>query len=201
MRLDLWYLIHVFACSVCHYIASTKIKLFSRKSSDEEQDVNKDMSNVTNYIIDSKHEQKTDHLMRRPTIANLKAYHNKTKGQGEHINLEKQFLEKFSNIGQFIRFSWLSQSFPLDLDVEKDSKLAKRLSLKRRGTIHVLKQRQGSFIKQKTGVAFQDNKTSSIGSYVYNGFDSDLGDDLTDFSGSCSARNSVHFDVSGDTEF
>ena len=67
--------------------------------------MNKDMSNVTNYIIDSKHEQKTDHLMRRPTIANLKAYHNKTKGQGEHINLEKQFLEKFSNIGQPIRFS------------------------------------------------------------------------------------------------
>ena len=85
--------------------------------------------------------------------------------------------------------------------MEKDSKLAKRLSLKRRGTIHVLKQRQGSFIKQKAGVAFQDNKTSSIGSYAYNGFDSDLGDDLTDFSGSCSARNSVHFDVSGDTEF
>ena len=164
--------------------------------------MNKDMSDVTNYIIDSKQGHKTDHLMRRPTIANLKAYHNKTKGQGEHINLEKQFLEKFSNMGQFTldyRVSLIS--FLLDLDVEKDSKLAKRLSLKRRGTIHVLKQRQGSFIKQKSGVAFQDIKTSSIGSYAYNGFDSDLGDDLTDFSGSCSARNSVHFDVSGDTEF
>ena len=44
--------------------------------------------------------RKTDQLMRRPTIANLKDYHNKTKGQGENINLEKQFLEKFSNMGQ-----------------------------------------------------------------------------------------------------
>ena len=89
---------------VCHYIASTKLKLFSRKGSDKEQDVNTDMSNVTNYIIDSKQGQKTDQLMRRPTIANLKEYHNKTKGQGEHINLEKQFLEKFSNMGQLLRF-------------------------------------------------------------------------------------------------
>merc|ERR1711913_213104 len=71
--------------TLCHYIASTKLKLFSRKGSDKEQDVNTDMSNVTNYIIDSKQGQKTDQLMRRPTIANLKEYHNKTKGQGEHI--------------------------------------------------------------------------------------------------------------------
>ena len=89
---------------VCHYIASTKLRLFSKKGSDDEQDVNQDMSNVTNYIIDSKQGQKTDQLMRRPTIANLKDYHNKTKGQGEHINLEKQFLEKFSNMGQLLRF-------------------------------------------------------------------------------------------------
>ena len=57
-------------------------------------------------------------------------------------------------------------------------------------------------MKQRGSVAFQDFKGSE-GSYVYNGFDSDLGDDigddLTDFSGS--ARNSVHFDVAGDTEF
>ena len=74
--------------------------------------MNKDMSNVTNYIIDSKQGQKAD-LMRRPTIANLKEYHNKTKGQGEHINLEKQFLEKFSNMGQFKRFPCFLNSISL----------------------------------------------------------------------------------------
>ena len=39
--------------------------------------------------------------MRRPTIANLSAYHRRTKGKGEHIDLEKQFLEKFEQIGEF----------------------------------------------------------------------------------------------------
>ena len=85
-------------------------------------------------------------------------------------------------------------------DVDNDSKLAKQLSLKRRGTIHVLKERQGSYKKQRGSVSFKMDK-SMEGSYVYNGFDSDLGDDLTDFSGSVSARNSVHFEMSGDTEF
>ena len=84
--------------------------------------------------------------------------------------------------------------------MDNDSKLARKLSLKRRGTIHVLKQRQGSFKKQRGSVAFVEGKGSE-GSYVYNGFDSDLGDDMTDFSGSVSARNSVHFEMSGDTEF
>ena len=36
--------------------------------------------------------------MRRPTIANLSAYHKKTKGKGETIDLEKEFLEKFEKI-------------------------------------------------------------------------------------------------------
>merc|ERR1739848_689254 len=99
--------------TLCHYIASTKVRFFSRKGSDEEQNVNQDMSNVANYIIDSKQGPKADiNLMRRPTIANLKNYHMKTKGQGELINLEKQFLEKFSN-----------------MDMDNDGKLAKRLSL------------------------------------------------------------------------
>ena len=60
------------------------------------------MSNVANYIIDSKQgEKEKSNLMRRPTVANLKNYHMKTKGQGELINLEKQFLEKFSNMSEF----------------------------------------------------------------------------------------------------
>ena len=89
--------------SVCHYIASTKVRFFSRKGTDKQHDVNRDMSNVANYIIDSK-KKPDSNLLRRPTVANLKDYHSKTKGQGELINLEKQFLEKFSKMGEFLSF-------------------------------------------------------------------------------------------------
>ena len=85
--------------SVCHYIASTKVRFFSRKGKDDQHNVNQDMSNVANYIIDSK-KKPDSNLLRRPTVANLKNYHTKTKGQGELINLEKQFLEKFSNMSE-----------------------------------------------------------------------------------------------------
>lgn len=175
------------------------MRFFSRKGNDKQHDVNRDMSNVANYIIDSK-KKPDSNLLRRPTVANLKDYHSKTKGQGELINLEKQFLEKFSKMGEFLSFDRPWNMILLTSDVDNDSKLAKQLSLKRRGTIHVLKERQGSYKKQRGSVTFQLDK-SLEGSYVYNGFDSDLGDDLTDFSGSVSARNSVHFEMSGDTEF
>ena len=176
------------------------MRFFHRKGADKQHEVNQDMSNVANYIIESK-KTPDSNLIRRPTVANLKNYHSKTRGRGEQINLEKQFLEKFSNMSELKGFNLLLNinNWPTS-GVDNDSKLAKRLSLKRRGTIHVLKQRQGSFMKQRGSVAFMDKK-SSVGSYVYNGFDSDLGDDLTDFSESVSGRNSVHFDVSGDTEF
>ena len=84
---------------MCHYIASTEIpKFWKRKKDDDKLDAHDGLDLVGN-IQKSEGGVKKD-LMRRPTIANLSAYHMKTKGKGETIDLEKQFLEKFEKIGK-----------------------------------------------------------------------------------------------------
>ena len=88
-----------FIVAVCHYIASTEIpKFWKRKKDDDKLDAHDGLDLVGN-IQKSEGGVKKD-LMRRPTIANLSAYHKKTKGKGETIDLEKQFLEKFEKIGK-----------------------------------------------------------------------------------------------------
>ena len=91
-------LITIFLFSVCHYIASTEIPKFWKKKKDDDKLNAHDGLDLVGNIQKSEGGVKKD-LMRRPTIANLSAYHKKTKGKGETIDLEKQFLEKFEKIG------------------------------------------------------------------------------------------------------
>ena len=51
--------------------------------------------------IQSKSEKAKKEFIRRPTIAHLSAYHNK-KGKGEHLNLEKIWLDEFKSTGTMI---------------------------------------------------------------------------------------------------
>ena len=82
---------------VCHYIASTKIPKFWKRAKEEDvADVHEGLDFVEK--VQNK-KDRTKELIRRPTIAHLSAYNKKTKGTGEHLNLEKQFLEKFKSIG------------------------------------------------------------------------------------------------------
>ena len=84
---------------MCHYISSTEIPKFWKKKKDD-ANLNADEGLDLIHNI-QKNESKQKDLIRRPTIANLSAYHKRTKGKGgEHIDLEKQFLEKFENIGK-----------------------------------------------------------------------------------------------------
>ena len=48
--------------------------------------------------IQSKSEKAKKEFIRRPAIAHLSAYHNK-KGKGEHLNLEKIWLDEFKSTG------------------------------------------------------------------------------------------------------
>ena len=92
-------MITIFLFSVCHYIASTEIPKFWKKKKDDDKLNAHDGLDLVGNIQKSEGGVKKD-LMRRPTIANLSAYHKKTKGKGETIDLEKQFLEKFEKIGK-----------------------------------------------------------------------------------------------------
>ena len=92
---------------VCHYISSTEIPKFWKKKKDD-ANLNADEGLDLIHNI-QKNESKQKDLIRRPTIANLSAYHKRTKGKGgEHIDLEKQFLEKFENIGMLHCLNGLS---------------------------------------------------------------------------------------------
>ena len=89
----------IFMFLVCHYIASTEIpKFWKKKKDDDKLDAHDGLDLVGNIQKSEGGAKKS--LMRRPTIANLSAYHKKTKGKGETIDLEKQFLEKFEKIGK-----------------------------------------------------------------------------------------------------
>ena len=82
---------------MCHYIASTKIpKFWKRKKDEESPDADGGIEAVS--IIQNKKEKANKDLIRRPTIADLSSYHKRTKGnRGEHLNLEKEFLENVKN--------------------------------------------------------------------------------------------------------
>ena len=102
---------------VCHYISSTEIPKFWKKKKDD-ANLNADEGLDLIHNI-QKNESKQKDLIRRPTIANLSAYHKRTKGKGgEHIDLEKQFLEKFENIGMLHCLNGLSTiSNTIDTDM------------------------------------------------------------------------------------
>ena len=76
---------------MCHYIASTNIpKFWKRKKDEDSPDADGGIEAVS--IIQNKKEKANKDFIRRPTIADLSSYHKRNKG-GEHLNLEKQFLE------------------------------------------------------------------------------------------------------------
>ena len=82
---------------MCHYIASTKIpKFWKRKKENENMTADEGMEFASK--IQSKSEKAKKEFIRRPTIAHLSAYHNK-KGKGEHLNLEKIWLDEFKSTG------------------------------------------------------------------------------------------------------
>ena len=91
---------------VCHYIASTEIpKFWERKKDDDKLDAHDGLDLVGN-IQKSESGDKKNLLNRRPTIANLSAYHKKTKGQGRTLDLEKEFREKFEKLGNDINYTY-----------------------------------------------------------------------------------------------
>ena len=86
---------------MCHYISSTKIPKFWRRQNEEESpDADGGIEAVS--VIQNKKDKATKDLIRRPTVADLSSFHKKTKGnRGEHINLEKEFLENVKNTSMF----------------------------------------------------------------------------------------------------
>ena len=92
--------------AVCHYIASTKIPKFWRRGKNEDvADANEGIDFIDK--IQRKADKKKE-LIRRPTIAHLSAHQKKTKGSGEHLNLEKQFLEKLKQTSRQTLFKRIS---------------------------------------------------------------------------------------------
>ena len=86
---------------MCQYVASTRLKIFeAADAKDNNDEMLRDFMKFTasSQEPDSgKKENSSNRLQdRRATMAVLKAEHNKTRTNGEFINLEKQFKVKFA---------------------------------------------------------------------------------------------------------
>jgi len=175
--------------NLCHTLATTKLDWCERKDTDvtEDGDLDKQALDIVRDLQTApkqpKKQEEIQNVGRRNTIHQLSAYHTKVQGDGEEINLEKQFRKR------------LNSNAELDM-------LSKRLSI-RRETVAALNKRRDSFLtleRRRSNVHFA-KKSFSSQCRTYSGFDSDLGDEMTDISGASTykaselGRNSLQFDT------
>merc|ERR1719270_1841539 len=137
--------------TLCQYVASTRLKIFeSADAKDNNDEMLRDFMKFTSSSQEpeEKKEKSSNRLQdRRATMAVLKDAHNKTRTNGEFINLEKQFKVKFA-------------------DASNDEKLMKKLSM-RRDTMAVIQTRRDSMIAQdrrRSSVAFSRGTSFSASS-------------------------------------
>jgi hypothetical protein len=105
---------------------------------------------------------------RRKTISALTSIHRQTGGGGEEINLEKQFLVRFNDVGGFpcILLHQITPASTATFD-----KPAGRMSIAgRRGTMAVLANRRASYInneRRRSSVGFTSmaSRQSSFDDY------------------------------------
>ena len=117
-------------------MASTRLKIFeSADAKDNNDEMLRDFMKFTSSSQEpeEKKENSSNRLQdRRATMAVLKDAHNKTRTNGEFINLEKQFKVKFAGRIQFIYDSFACHNliFALPLPVCSSLGLIEMKSLK-----------------------------------------------------------------------
>ena len=148
-------------------MASTRLKIFeSADAKDNNDEMLRDFMKFTSSSQEpeEKKEKSSNRLQdRRATMAVLKDAHNKTRTNGEFINLEKQFKVKFAGRIKFISYNFIND---FDLDASNDDKLMKKLSM-RRDTMAVIQTRRDSMIAQdrrRSSVAFSRGTSFSASS-------------------------------------
>merc|ERR1712126_333762 len=138
--------------TLSHYISSTEIDLCRKKRNTEDEAIKlaRDITMKLQNPEMKKTEEEQREIQRqhrRDTIAQLNNYHDRVRGgEGEEINLEKEFKKRFESV---------------DL-TNQDDPMMKRLQA-RRDTIHTLAARHASVavsgVARKKSVSFRDSNT------------------------------------------